>query len=143
MKIRLKRLRNNGDTTIGKITSSYIYEANTLEDGPREKKVKGKTRIPAGIYEVKTRKVLSPLTKRYRQRFPWFKWHLHLQNVPDFSYVYIHVGNDDDDTDGCILVGHKEGNWRIWESTQAFRDIYFYIVGALENGKVFIEIEDE
>lgn len=142
MKLKLKRLKNNGDTTIGKITS-YLYEAHTLEDEPREIKVKGETRIPAGIYEIKERKLLSPLTKHYRKRYDWFKWHLELQDVPNFDYVYIHVGNDHEDTEACILVGYQQGDWKIWESTEAFRDLYFLVVGALQNGRVFIEIEDE
>ncbi len=142
MKLNLKRIKNNGDTTIGKLTTS-IFESHTLEDEPRQIKVKGETRIPARIYEIKERKVLSRLTKRYRKRYDWFKWHLELQDVPNFDYVYIHVGNDHEDTEACILVGYQQGDWKIWESTEAFRDLYFLIVGALQNGRVFIEIEDE
>ncbi|MEM7551716.1 MAG: DUF5675 family protein [Bacteroidota bacterium] len=143
MEIQLKRLRNNGDTTIGRLTVGPIV-SHSLEDEPREVKVKGETRIPAGRYEIKERQVLSGLTKKYRARFPWFRWHLELQNVLNFQYVYIHIGNHDGHTDACILTGYQQGNWKIWESTQAFKDQYFFIVGALELGeRVFITIEDE
>ena len=142
MRLKLKRIKNNGDTTIGEMTA-VNYKAHTLEDEPREVKVPGETRIPSGTYEIKERQVLSPLTKRYRKRFDWFKWHLELQDVPNFRYVYIHVGNDDEDTDACILVGYQQASWQIWESTEAFRDLYFLVVGALQNGRVFIDIEDE
>lgn len=142
MILELQRLRNNGDTTIGKLTSG-IFISHTLEDEPREIKIKGETRIPAGKYEIKERKVLSPLTQKYRKNLKWFRWHLELQDVPGFQYVYIHIGNDDDDTEACILVGYQQADWRIWKSAMAFRDLYFYIVGALQNGKVFIEIRDE
>ncbi len=143
MKLILKRNKNNGDTTLGIIQDNFI-RMYSLEDEPRKVKVKGETRIPAGTYELKYREVLSPLTKKYRNRFPWFKWHLELQDVPGFDYVYVHIGNDDDDTDACILVGEKSGNWKIWNSTDAFTRFYHYVAGAFAAGeRVFISILDE
>ena len=73
---------------------------------------------------------------------------LELQDVPDFKYVLIHIGNDELDTAGCILVGDssyqnvtKKGNVR--GSTNAYRRIYPPIAAALERGEdVLIDIVD-
>jgi len=143
MNLVLKRKRNNGDTTIGNLRDGFL-SMHTLEDEPREVKVKGETRIKAGTYEILERKVISPKTKKYRNRFPWFNWHLELQDVPNFKYVYIHIGNKDEDTDGCILVGEEASGNRIIRSTEAFSRLYHYIMGALNSGeRVFISIIDE
>lgn len=122
--------------------------AFTLEDEFRKEKVAGETRIPAGRYEIKFREVLSPMTQRYRERFPWFHWHLELQNVPGFTNVYIHVGNREDDTDGCIVVGstcqlNLDENGFVGNSVETFKRIYQKI-GAIcnSNEKVFITIQD-
>ena len=105
MKLELKRFSSQSDTTLGLLFVDGEFECFTLEDEYREEKVKGETRIPAGTYKVAKREVLSELTKKYRNKYPWFDYHFMLQDVPNFQYVYIHVGNDDDHTDGCLLVG--------------------------------------
>jgi hypothetical protein len=143
IEIKMSRKANNGNTTLGKMGNKF-FEIDTLEDEPREVKVKGETRIPKGRYEIKERKVLSDKTKKYRAKFPWFTWHLELQDVKGFDYIYIHIGNKETDSDGCILVGHQSGDWKIWESTEAFKDLYFYIIGALRcKERVFIDITDD
>jgi hypothetical protein len=143
MNLILRRLRNNGGTTIGQLKDGFINML-TLEDEPREVKVMGETRIPAGTFEIKERKIISPKTEHYRKKYHWFNYHLMLQDVPGFNYVYIHIGNDDDDTEGCILVGEKEAYWKIEQSTSAFTRLYHYIMGAITAGeRVFISIIDE
>lgn len=143
MNLILTRLKNNGDTTIGKLTDGFIT-MHTLEDEPRKVKVKGETRIPEGTYEIKERKVESPKTTQYREIYPWFKYHLMLQDVPGFNYIYLHHGNTDKHTDGCILVGETLGNWAIGNSRPAFTRLYHYIMGAINSGhQVFITIIDK
>lgn len=123
--------------------------AFTLEDQAQLKKVHGETRIPQGTYEIKLREVLSGLTKKYRAKYDWFTWHLELQDVPEFDYVYIHIGNNDDHTDACILVGNTcdltaGKNGFIGESTDAFKDFYLTVRPKLEAGeRVFIHIFDQ
>ena len=148
IKYLYQRLAYGKDSSYGVLFKpDQSQQCFIIEDEPRDVKVDGETRIPSGTYEIKQRKVLSGLTKRYRQKYDWFTWHLELQDVPNFTYCYFHVGNFESNSDGCLLcnynvVGRKEfhgGN-----STQAFKDFYEEVTLLLESGeKVFIEIRDE
>lgn len=152
--LRLKRIASHTEATMG-----YLIEMNpnpsfcgfTLEDqkqlGP---KVPGETRIPAGRYRLTLNKSVTKLTEKYRKNYGWFKWHLMLHDVEGFTGIYIHIGNDDDDTDGCLLLGdslasifkYKEKPLR--ESTDAFKRFYEKYYPLLElNTPIFITIEDE
>lgn len=150
MELDLQRLNHDSDSTIGYLKKNNKFECYTLEDQPQEQKIRSETRIPAGRYEIKKRKVLSGLTKKYREKYDWFEWHLELQNVPNFKYIYIHIGNDDDDTDACILVGYtqtanvKMQTGFIGKSTPCFKNLYLDICRSLDsNEKVFINVKDE
>jgi hypothetical protein len=140
MNITVYRYSDNGDSTLGLLFIDGKFECYTLEDEGREVKIKGETRIPDGIYEVKLRKEESPLTASYRLKYPWFKWHLQVMNVPNFNYVYIHIGNLEKHTDACLLVGDQINNNEIdkgflGKSAQAFKRIYTKINKALDNGE--------
>jgi len=45
-----------------------------------------------------------------------------LQNVPNHSGILIHVGNCNDDSSGCILIGQSRHGNLIMNSRQAFSD---------------------
>ena len=157
---QLQRFSDDGFSTLGLIHEFFTGDRRptfwgySLEDehqaGP---KVQGETRIPGGkVYEIQLIKTLTPQTKRYRERFPWFTWHLWLKDVEGFSGVYIHVGNDDGDTEACILMGDqgnnnmaKEGNdGRILSSVDCYSRFYKYLYPKLENGdRAFFRVRDE
>ena len=148
--LELLRLNDNGDSTTGVLRRDFKFECYTLEDQFQQSKISGETRIPAGRYEIKFREVLSGLTQTYRNKYDWFTWHLELQDVPGFQYVYIHIGNDDDDTDACILVGDSQSSNAnmqrgfIGHSRNAFKRLYLELSRTLNSGqKVFITIFDE
>ena len=103
MELIIKRLLDDSRSTVGKLYLDGRLFAGTLEDTRRHKKVPRLTRIPAGRYEIKLR-FDSPMAKRYEELYGT-RGMLWLQDVEDFEWVYIHIGNDDDDSDGCILVG--------------------------------------
>jgi hypothetical protein len=154
MKLILQRYSDNGESTQGLLfvvdqeQNRLRFLNYTLEDEYREQKVMGETCIPAGLYEVVFREVESPKTKSYRDRFSWFTWHLMLKDVDGFEYVYIHIGNDDDDTDGCILVQDQANNNQVADgfnsaSTPAYRRLYALAESVLLNDeKIFIEVRD-
>jgi hypothetical protein len=149
----LQRYSDNGDDTLGLMFSGEEYNlslaGHTLEDEKRLIKVKGETRIKAGKYKLKLRKVDSPLTLKYRARFSWFTWHIQIMEVSRFNYVYVHIGNDDDDTDACVLIGDGANNNMIApgfisNSALAYERWYMRHQGHLEaGGEAFIEIRDE
>lgn len=148
MNITLTRFSNGAEDTLGLMSIDGKFECFTLEDQYRSFKVRGDTRIPEGTYKIKFREVNSPMTEKYQKRFRWFKWHLELQDVPNFQYVYIHIGNNEKDTDGCILVGDEastnvSGYGYIKRSTQAYERLYSKIKQSLISGKeVTITIKD-
>ena len=142
--INMRRIFSDSDSTVGFLQ----YDTNvlfTLEDEYRTKKVANETRIPEGRYEIKLR-TDSPMCQRYRQKFganhegiPW------LQDVPGFTYIYIHVGNTDEDTAGCVLVGEAAnavGNCLLY-STPAYTHLQEWIQSKLKVGRVFITIQDD
>jgi len=138
--IKIIRYSTTKTDTLGFLFIGDDFFCYTLEDGFNEQKVKGETRIPEGIYKLKLRKEETPLTKEYREKFSWFKFHIELENVPEFNYVYIHIGNDHTDTKGCILLGNIANNNQIKEayiynSTDAFERFYKKIYPLLEKGE--------
>ena len=144
--IRMKRVFANDDATLG-VMSFNGFQCVTLEDEYREVKVAGETRIPAGRYEIDLR-TESPMADRYRLNFgSWHKGMLWLQDVPGFNYVYIHVGNDDEDTSGCVLVGRTMDTeykaFSIGYSRTTYEELARRVFQCFDAGEqVFIEIED-
>jgi hypothetical protein len=57
-----------------------------------------------------------------------------LRDVPNYEYVYIHIGNTPVDTSGCILVGNTRGKDWIGHSREAYLTIYPVIASAIEAG---------
>lgn len=147
VELMLKRFRSGSDSTLGVLLIDGVFACFTCEDEFRVVKVAGETRIPAGRYEIKLR-TDSPMAKRYAEKYPGHKGMLWLQDVPGFTYAYMHIGNTDDDTEGCVLVGQSahstETGGFVGHSGPAYRQYYPVIVGALERGdRVWITVEDQ
>lgn len=144
MILHVDRIKNNGNATIGHMYIDGKYECYTLEDEPRDVKVFGETRIPEGTYDIKLR-TEGTTHESYKKRFPGIhRGTLHLQNVEGFEYILIHIGNTDKDTAGCILVGEKEKNYKLINSTIAYKRLYSKIIKAIDNGEeIKIKITNE
>jgi hypothetical protein len=103
MKLTLRRSRNTAPRTFGRLLAEdgrrLVY---TLEDEVREIpgapvadwKLRGRTAIPAGTYRV---------TLEDSPRFG--PQTLTVNDVPGFTHIRMHAGNDAEDTEGCILLG--------------------------------------
>ena len=130
MDLRVKRLEFSDDSTIGELSVDGQFECYTLEDKVRPVKIKGKTAIPVGQYEV-----VINFSQRFQKPLPL------LLNVPNFEGVRIHPGNIPANTEGCILVGDTRGVDFIGQSRAAFDRLFEKMKIAAETQKIFIEIE--
>lgn len=144
------RYSDGGDSTLGLLMHKGQLCGYTIEDEHRKIKVSGETRIDADRYEIKFREEpLSKMNLQYQKAYSWFTWHLHLQNVRNFKWIYMHEGVTDDDTDGCIVVGDTANNnvvkaGRLGRSSIAYKRNYLNISAHLNAGRrVFITMVDE
>ena len=145
VRLQVLRYSSGRESTLGllfDVTNGRKFLAYTLEDEHRAEKVHGKTRIPAGVYPIRFRREGG-----FHSKYSGYKWSkdihkgmLHVQEVPGFEYILIHTGNDDKDTEGCLLVGDsadqnlsKDG--KIAASQAAYKRIYPPLAEALEAGK--------
>ena len=145
MKICVQRFMNTPKFSGGILFIDGKVVGFTMEDEKRKVKVKGETRIPAGVYQLRLQKA-GEMHTRYAAKFPYHKGMLHLQNVPNFEGIFIHIGNTEKDTAGCLLVGLNFNLCcdKITESTRLYEQIYPQIAKAIEAGeKVEIQIVDE
>jgi len=149
MKFVSQRLLHDNKQTFGLLQGEGFKAAFTLEDEPRQVKVKGETRIPAGLYVLKIRKEETPLTLKHRIAYgPWFKFHIEITNVAGFGGIYIHTGNDETHTDGCLLLGDAldlslDKN-PLTKSTVAVKRFYELAYPVIESGaQVLLEIRNE
>jgi len=143
--IRLERIFSGKDHTNSLFFVDNRFMAFGLEDEARTKKVFGETRIQATKLKVGLRSE-GGFHQRYKKKFndkrsknfkskDWHKGMLCMYNSKDwkitsetmeFQYCLIHIGNTDDDTAGCLLVGssmevHKNF---VGNSTKAYESIY-------------------
>ena len=144
MKLEVLRFSSGKDSTNGILfdcTKGREFLCYTLEDQYQTKKVMQETRIPAGEYEIKYRKE-GGFHKRYNERYPDIhRGMLHVTNVPDFKWILIHVGNTDEHTAGCLLLGDTQENNQIktngfiGKSSQAYVRVYDKIANVLDMGE--------
>lgn len=123
--LELRTIAKRQNYTIGKLFIGGEYFCDTLEDRCRdlkdlnndgdfddegEGKIKGKTAISAGRYEI-----ILTYSPKFKRILPL------LVGVPGFDGIRIHFGNDENDTEGCILVGENKVvgkliNSRFWSN---------------------------
>ena len=154
VELALRRVYDNSDTTLGYMLdlTEKLFLGFTCEDqkqiGP---KLKGETRIPAGRYRITLNKSLTPKTEEYRKNYAWFVWHMMLNDVHGFTGIYIHIGNSDEDTDGCLLLGDNATNIAVYktgrsitESKNAFERFYKKYYPLLDSDvPIYITVIDE
>lgn len=140
MIIDLIRTQFGSDATNGMIFLDGVFECFSLEDEYREQKIKGETCIPEGSYEVVLRKE-GGFHQRYSSRYSFHKGMLWVKSVPNFEWILFHLGNTDENTAGCILVGDTQQDLDvskdgfIGSSGNAYKKFYPKVAEVLENGE--------
>lgn len=121
----------------------------TCEDEYRKVKVPKETRLRAGIWEL-TLNTTGGKNVKYKEIMG--AAHIGMIEIltPDFLATYIHIGNDESNTEGCPLVGKTmdKGSGKVGQSTIAYKEMYPILSKIIKNAhaagtKVYIEISDD
>ena len=129
--VKIKRIALKDNYTIGKLYVDGVYICDTIEDKVRElhtaeDKVYGKTAIPAGTY---------PADLYFSRKFGYTV--VRLFNVPFFEGIYIHKGNTEKDSLGCIIVGYNDRKGWVSKPTVAMNKI----VDVLRGRQIEVVVE--
>ena len=96
MTVELQRESVTDAGTIGRLAIDGVFQCYTLEPGGDEQ---AHPAIPAGAYGV----IITP-SLRFKRLLPL------IVGVRGRTGIRVHPGNDDDDTEGCLLLGeHRIG----------------------------------
>ncbi|WP_064608792.1 DUF5675 family protein [Photobacterium sp. J15] len=122
--IHVKRIKQFGETTLGKLTIEGVNKSwYVLEPGGPDSIIEGSDkRIKAGTYNV-----LLYNSDKYKNVYE-------LKNVPGRTKILIHSGNYHDDTEGCLMPGKTWGaindkQYHVGNSRTAFNEIKAEIQG--------------
>ena len=141
MKLTVVRTQFGTDATNGLLFIDGVFECYTLEDQYQAVKVMHETCIPEGTYDIKFRKT-GGFHAKYSERYKNAHYGmLHIQDVPNFTYILIHTGNTDEHTSGCLIVGETQQDLEvskdgfIGSSTVAYKKMYSKVASQLLQGK--------
>lgn len=127
---------------ISKLYIDDVYFCDVLEDADRglkqsmsikeisNKKIKGKTAIPTGTYEV-----VITYSNRFKRQLPL------LLNVKGYSGIRIHSGNTPEDTEGCLLVGQNKVVGKVINSKDTFNKLFKILQERSGKGKIYLTIK--
>ena len=141
MKLTVVRTQFGTDATNGLLFIDGLFECYTLEDQYQAVKVMHETCIPEGTYDIEFRKT-GGFHAKYSERYKNAHYGmLHIQDVPNFTYILIHTGNTDEHTSGCLIVGETQQDLEvskdgfIGSSTVAYKKMYAKVANQLLQGK--------
>ena len=139
MKLEVYHIAETPACTLSQLRVDGKFFCFILEDGYREQKVYGQTRIPDGTYQIKKR-TMGTFFDRYHRQYG-HEFVPHIVMVPNFEYILMHPGNTPKDTKGCLLVGDSverldDGSFRVvsGRSTPAYRRLYAVLQSTFRAG---------
>src|SRR5210317_510021 len=141
MKVQVIRTQFGTDATNGMLFIDGVFECYTLEDQYQAVKVMHETCIPEGKYDIQFRKT-GGFHAKYSERYKNAHYGmLHIQDVPNFTYILIHSGNTDEHTSGCLIVGETQQDLDlgkdgfVGQSVKAYKAMYRKVANELLQGK--------
>ena len=137
--ILANELKNNSSEVQGLIIQNRIEEGNnytisefyTISDGqdvngymlepagPSTSIANQDRRIPEGVYNIK-----NYSSDNYPNNFV-----LYNEDVSKDRKILYHIGNDGEDTEGCVLPGSIKGSGVVYDSKKKFDELRIFITG--------------
>lgn len=160
----VNRLKGEADWTLSKFDFDGKEMGVGIEDEKRDVKVKGETRLDAGLYDLALRNsphfsnsyyrdddgnLIHAIDRRTPEQIAMYStphemiW---ITGTPRHEFCLIHWGNTDDDTDGCYVVGCVFGTSgkqkAVLNSRKKYTEIYPIIWKSIKNGLTQIKFVD-
>ncbi|MGK6351574.1 DUF5675 family protein [Parapedobacter sp. DT-150] len=136
--IKIIRVAQGKDSTLSHLYIDGLFCCYLLEDSIRKEKIQGLTCIPEGTYRLR----LNPwagMNAQYGVKYP--KVHrgmVEITGIPDFSLVFIHIGNYHTQTLGCPLAGsywqRLDGDYQVMHSAAAYKYVYPLLLEQIDKG---------
>lgn len=145
--VLVQRIRQGKQSTLSHVYIDGEFVCYALEDAIRDVKIKGETAIPAGNYSL-VLNTYGAMNARYKRLFPEFhKGMVEIEGIPNYSYVYIHIGNNIGDTSGCILVGNSyeliDGDYELRKSKKAYISLYKMLIDKMAYDAVCVQVDNQ
>ena len=146
MKTKIIRVAEGKQSTLSQLYIDGIFQCYLLEDKIRTVKLPKQTAIPTGNYALRLN-TWGGMNVDYRQKFPnLHKGMIEINGLPNFSFVYIHIGNTFKQTAGCPLCGFGfemvDGDYQVVRSKDAYQMIYPKLVNIAKSNENQISIEN-
>jgi len=130
MRLHLRRVAVSPDGTYGRLTSSRL-DLVTMEEEDRGNQ-QGESRIPAGEYTCRR-------TTYYRHNIDTFE----VCDVQGRSRILFHVGNTEEDTEGCILLGFDFGMLDVIDEETGVQRLKLGVIDSQHAFRTFMrELQD-
>lgn len=146
MRTKIIRVAEGKQSTLSQLYIDDIFQCYLLEDKIRDVKIPKQTAIPKGNYTLRLN-TWDGMNAEYRQKFPKLhKGMIEINGLPNFSFVYIHIGNTYRQTAGCPLCGFGfemvNGDYQVLRSKDAYQMIYPKLLALAQDQHNGISIEN-
>ena len=146
MRTKILRVAEGKQSTLSQLYIDNVFQCYLLEDKIRSVKIPKQTAIPTGNYTLRLN-TWGGMNAEYRQKFPKLhKGMIEINGLPNFSFVYIHIGNTYKQTAGCPLCGFGfelvNGDYQVLRSKDAYQMIYPKLLAIAQSNGNNISIEN-
>ena len=146
MSVKILRVAEGKQSTLSQLYIDDVFQCYLLEDKIRAVKISKQTAIPTGNYTLRLN-TWGGMNAQYRTKFPKVhKGMIEINGLPNFSFVYIHIGNTYTQTAGCPMCGfgfeQVNGDFQVVSSTDAYKMIYPKLLAIAESDDKSISIEN-
>lgn len=146
MRTKILKVAEGKQSTLSQLYIDDVFQCYLLEDKIRAVKIPKQTAIPTGNYTLRLN-TWGGMNADYRQKFPKLhKGMIEINGLPQFSFVYIHIGNTHTQTAGCPLCGFGfelvNGDFQVLPSKDAYQMIYPKLLAIAQGNEKGISIEN-
>ncbi|MFC7522327.1 DUF5675 family protein [Parapedobacter sp. GCM10030251] len=136
--IRIVRVAQGKNSTLSHLYIGGLFACYLLEDAIRPEKIPGLTCIPEGEYGLSLNS-WAGMNTRYAPRYPRLhQGMIEITEIPNYSLVFIHIGNYHTQTAGCPLTGSYwqlvDDDYRVLHSAAAYKYVYPLLVKEIKQG---------